>query len=121
MRLVTFEGLFENYIAMIFSVIFVKIDVAFGGQANNSKVFAEKNKLNFLDILHVHVPSAVFRDKRHPVGFEISLRGTLLKRNKLLSKRRSIIVSNNQECRLRVPIKPWGLDLSSHELDQDQN
>ena len=81
---------------MIFSFIFVKIDVAFGGQANNSKVFAEmKNKLNFLDILHVHVPSAVFRDKRHPVGIEISLRGTLLKRNKLLSKCRSIIVSNN--------------------------
>ena len=80
---------------MIFSVMFVKTDVAFGGHANNSKIFAEQNKLNFLDIRYVHVPSAVFRDKRHPVGIEISLRGTLLKRNKLLSKCRSIIVSNN--------------------------
>jgi hypothetical protein len=72
--------------AMIFSVMFVKTDVAFGGHANNSKIFAEQNKLNFLDIRYVHVPSAVFRDKRHPVGFEISLRGTLYKEKQAIKQ-----------------------------------
>jgi hypothetical protein len=86
--LVTLEGLLQNYIAMIFLVMFVNID-----EANNLILFAEKTKSNVWNVLQV--PRAVFRDKRHPVGFEISLRYALLKRNKLLSKCRSIIVSYN--------------------------